>query len=208
MRTLLPLLAIPLLVGCHGRFKKHAPDLGSVRGEVITVSGPSVLLPRSAGTDVVSVVFDVTQTVREGNIAAHIADKVDPEQVNAAFLAGFQQQLGDGPPFAYDASAGNVLQFELVDWGMEMWGFGNPGVYTYTIAVHGYRADGKKIYRSSFSCATDAGTSGWVEMSPFVGADNPNKIKNLPAEQIQAIFDATAEDCGRQMVRMVRQHAG
>ncbi len=208
MRTVLSLLMIPLIVGCHARFKKHAPTLGAVRAEVITVNGPNVTLPSAGGDDVLSVAFDVAQTIRANNIASHIAKKVDPEQVNAAFIRGFSEQLGMGPPFAYDPGAGHVLQFELVDWGLTLWNFFSPGVYDYELVVRGFRSDGKQIYRARVRCTTDASGTGWAEMSPFAGNKNPNKIKNIPAEEIQAIFDATAEDCGRQAVRKIRSHAG
>ena len=105
MRKLLPLLILPLVFGCHGRFKKNASTLGAARAEVITVRGPSVATPSSGGTGIVAAAFDITQAVRAGNIAAHISSKVDPEQVNDAFVRGFADQLGDGPPFAYDANA-------------------------------------------------------------------------------------------------------
>ena len=99
MRKLLPLLILPLVFGCHGRFKKNASTLGAARAEVITVRGPSVATPSSGGTGIVAAAFDITQAVRAGNIAAHISSKVDPEQVNDAFVRGFADQLGDGPPF-------------------------------------------------------------------------------------------------------------
>lgn len=207
MRTVL-LLAIPLVVGCHARFKKHAPELGAMRAEVITVSGPNVNLGRAGGDSILALAYDISQSLREGGIAMSIAQKVDPESVNAAFLDGFSAALADGPPVAYDPSSGHVLQFELVDWGLETYGWGSPGVFNYDLVVHGFRDDNKKIYRARFNCRTNAGAAGWVEQSPFVGANHPEKIRNLPDAEVQAIFNATAADCGRQVVRKMRYHAG
>lgn len=171
------------------------------------MSGPSVVTPTLGGNDLISLAFDLAQTARAGSIARAIATKVDPEQVNRAFEAGLAEQLGDGPPFAYDPDADAVLQFELVDWGMEMWNFGSPGVFDYDLVVRGYRADGRRFYRARVRCATDAGVAGWVETSPFLRASNPEKIRNLPAAEVQGIFDATAMDCGRYAVARMRYHA-
>lgn len=207
MRWLLP-LSVLFLGACHARFKRQAASIGSIRAEVITLSGPSVVTPTLGGNDVVSVAFDLAQTVRAGTIAQAIAAKVDPEQVNQAFHQGLADQLGGGPPFAYDARAGDVIQFELVDWGMEMWGFASPGVFTYELVARGFKADGKRFYRARFRCVTDAGMAGWAEQSPFAGPDNPDRVRNLPPEEVQAIFDATAADCGRKVVARMRYHAG
>lgn len=201
------MLSATLASGCHARFKKHVPSIDTVEVRAVTLSGPDVDLGRVTGAGVLSAAYNITQMVREGNIAAHIGDKVSPDQVNQAFVQGFREELGDGPPFSSSNQADARLQFELVDWGMQMTWLGSPGVYNYNVVVRGYGADGRAIYRTSYQCYTDAGASGWVEMSPFVGADNPDKIKNVPAEKIQAIFDATAYDCGRQFVWVLRRHA-
>ncbi|MEZ4322351.1 MAG: hypothetical protein R3F61_33065 [Myxococcota bacterium] len=211
---LLPLLSLALVAGCHSRFKRVAPTVGVVRVEANTLGGPDVDLGRayvSGGGglgDVLSSAYNITQMVREGNIAAHIAEKVRPDQVNAAFVHGFRESLGDGPPFGSTTEPGALLEFQLVDWGMELYGWGRPGVYNYEVVVRGYDANGKKMYRTSYQCYTDAGTTGWIEKSPFAGSSSPDSIKNIPAEQIQAIFDATAYDCGRQFVSILRKHAG
>lgn len=205
--TLVLLLGAALMAGCHGRFKRAAPNLGAVSVDMVAARGPSVALPMVGGDSPVSAAVNITQMVRQGNIAAHIAEKVDPEQVNQAFADGFAQALDDGPPFAFAPDAKNVLQFELVDWGMEIYGPFSPGVFNYDLRVRGYRGDGKLFYKTRVRCATDAGTQGWSEMTPF-GDNNPNRIKNLPAEDVQRIFDATAADCARQALLIVRQHAG
>lgn len=213
MKPLLPLLCLALATGCHARFKKNAPTVGAVRVEAITMSGPDVDLGRayvSGGglAGAVAAAYNVTQMVREGNIAGHIAQKVRPDQVNAAFVQGFREGMGEGPPFGTTEERGALLQFELVDWGMELYGWGSPGVYNYEVIVRGFRADGKKMYRTSYQCYTDAGVTGWIEKSPFAGTKSEDAIKNLPAERIQEIFDATAYECGRQFVTVVRRHAG
>jgi hypothetical protein len=213
VKPLTLLMVLALVGGCHSRFKKHAPTVGAVRVEAITMRGPNVNLGRSpvSGGGLIgaaAAAYDITQMVREGNIASHIAGKVDSAQVNAAFVQGFREGLGDGPPFGTTEGEGGLLQFELVDWGLEMYGFASPGVYNYEVIVRGFRPDGKKMYRTSFQCFADAGTAGWAERNPFIGQNDPNAIKNIPAEQIQGIFDATAYDCGKQFVAVVRRHAG
>lgn len=202
------LICIALTAGCHARFKKAAPAIDNVRIEVVNLGGPSVILPTSGSDSAIGAVLDITQAVRAGNIAGHIRDKVDPQQVNQAFADGFADRIGSGPPFGYAPDAGDVLQYELTNWGMRTVSFTAPGVYFYELRVRGYRANGKKFYRSGVHCATDAGTTGWLEMSPFGPDSNPQKIKNLPAERIQAIFDATAKDCASQAISRLRKHAG
>ena len=207
VRTTL-LLSLLLVAGCHARFKKAAPGIGNVRIEVVNLGGPSVSLPSSGSDSVVGAVLDVTQAVRAGNIARHIQDKVDPNQVNQAFADGFADGIGSGPPFGYAADAPDLLQYELTGWGMGMTSFTSPGVYFYQLRVRGYHADGKKFYKSGVTCATNAGTTGWLELSPFGPDSNPEKIKNLPPEKVQAIFDATAKDCATQALLLLRKHAG
>lgn len=201
------LLAVALATtGCHARFKKAVSSIDAVRAEVTVNSVPTVVLPGVGGDSPVAAVVNITQSVRAGNIAAHIREKVDPDQVNRAFGDGFAYQLADGPPFAYDANAGHVLTFELVDWGLEIYGPTTPGVFTYSLRVRGYHPDGKKFYKTSITCVTDAGIAGWSEMTPF-GDANPNRIKNLPAAEVQAIFDRTAAECAGQTLAMMRHHA-
>jgi hypothetical protein len=202
-----------LSTGCHGRFKKHVVSVDEVSVRAITLSGPTVEFGQINTTDqgmfgAAATAFNVVQAVRGGNVAAYIAQKVDSTQVNENFVAGFREQLAGGPPFTSvdDGQGAALIQFELVRWGMEV-PLGSPGVFNYEVVVRGYLASGKKFYRTSYQCYADAGLSGWVESTPFAGK-NENQIKNLPAEEIQAIFDSSAYYCGKQFVSVVQRHAG
>jgi hypothetical protein len=208
MRAWSPILASLVLLGCHARFKRHAPDLAVMRAEVITLAGPDVDLGRVGGGTALALAYDIGQTLREAAIERSIAEKVDAEQVNDAFLDGFAATLGDGPPFAFDPDAPHVLRFELVDWGLESFGWGIDGRFNYDLIVHGYRSDGRKIYRARFSCQTGAGAVGWTENLPVAGPAHPDRIRNLDRRTVQAIFDEAARDCGRQVVERMRYHAG
>lgn len=206
MRPALVLASILLTTGCHARFKRAAPSIDAVRADVYVSSLPTVTLPGVGGDDAVAAVVNITQSVRAGNIARHLRDKVDPDRVNAAFARGFAQALGTGPPFAHDGNAQHVLEYELVDWGLEIVSPVSPGVFTYSLRVRGVYPDGRRFYKSGVTCVTDAGMAGWSEMTPF-GDNNPNRIKNLPAQEIQRIFDETAADCAFQAVALLRKHA-
>lgn len=208
IRSLLHFALLLSITGCHARYKRLAPSIDAVRTEVAVNNGPTVTLPYVQGVsqdDPIAAVVNITQAVRSVNTAAHLGRKVDPDQVNDVFQQQFAMELA-ATPFRHDPGAGDVLRFELVDWGLEVPTVNSPGVFNYRLRVRGYRADGSKFYRGSVNCVMDAGTSGWIEMTPF-GDNNPNRIKNLTAAEVQEIFDATAADCAGWTVDQLRRQA-
>ncbi len=202
--------------GCHAKFKKYAPTLGSVRTQVIVTGGPTVDLGEMEGSgtgdlgDAVAAVVNVVQAVKEVDLARRIADAVDVRQVNDAMEQSLADTLGSGPPFAWTAdekSAGALLQVEVLSYGLQVPGIGLPGVFTYELRTRIYKPDGERVYSARTECSVDAGDPKAVSVA--LGAvNNARQIKEMSDEDIQAAFDSVAAYCGQELVRKMRKHAG
>lgn len=208
-------LLIPLLAGCHAKFKREAPTLGSVRTQVVTTGGPYVELGHVAvATDnaliaAAATVVNVVQDVKGMDLADRIAGAVDVQAVNRAFNDGVAQTLQAGPPFAYtdapDAPA--TLQVEVLSYGLYVPAIGAPGVFTYDIRVRIYKRDGERVYKARHSCEVGAGTPGIPETVLGV-VNNFAEMKEMSDAEIQQSFATLAAYCGQTFVVRMRRHAG
>jgi hypothetical protein len=197
------LAAATVLAGCHAKFKKAAPTLGAVRPQVVSVAaGPSIML---GGTG--SAVLDVVNGIRSIDVAEKLARQVRLEQVNDAFQAGLADTLGDGPPFGLTGDKGApTLQVEVTNYGMSIPQMGGPGAFVYDLRVRIYRPDGERVYSSSLSCGTAIG--GADDLSQILNTrDNMGNVLEMRKKEVQAAFDAAGEQCGRDLVLLMRKHA-
>lgn len=213
LTRLLPLLALPLTLGCHAKFKKHAPTLGQVDAQVLINSGPSVYLGRMDSGDslvanIVDLAVNVSQAINEVEVADRIVNAVDLQSTNDAMERGFAKTLGDGPPFAYVlADAPAIVQMEIVDWGMTAPFIGAQAQFDYGVRVRIYKDDGERVYSSRTTCSTSAGAPPAVSRALGL-VSNIKQIEQMSDADIQAAFDAVGEWCGQEVVRKMRKHAG
>jgi len=219
MRPLLVLLAASLVLpGCHCKFKKYAPTLGEVRVQALVTGYPYVRLGRLAGpvdpehapiAAVAAGVVNVVQGVREIEQTDRIARAVDLRVVNEALVGGFAEALGGGPPFAFSPAdqGGNVMQIEVLAWGLDVPYLGAPGAFTYDLRVRIYTEEGERVYSSSTTCAAGAGSPGAAEVVLGV-VNNVAEIERMSDEEITSSFSSIAYWCGQELVRKIRKHAG
>lgn len=203
MRGTWLVVALAVLGGCHAKFKKAAPTLGAVRPQVVSVAtGPSIELGGSG-----SALVDVVNGIRSVDVAEKLARQVRLEQVNDAFQAGLADTLGDGPPFGLTGDAGApALQVEVVNYGLSIPQMGGAGTFVYQLRVRIYRPDGERVYSSSLSCG--AGVGGADAISQVLGTrDNLGNVLEMRKKEVQAAFDAAGEQCGRELVTLMRKHA-
>lgn len=193
-----------LLAGCHAKFKKHAPELGAVNPQVIAIAqGPSVVVGSSGNA-----VVDVVSGIRSIDVANKLARQVDVEKVNAAFLAGLTETLGGGPPFGLtDKQKAPVLQVEVTNYGLTIPQMGGVGFFTYDLRVRIYDEDGERVYSTSTSC--NVPVDGANAISQVLGMrDNLGNVLDMKKKEIQGAFDAAGDQCGRELVALMRKHAG
>lgn len=203
MTTMRALVLGLLLAGCHAKFKKAAPKLGAVHPQVVSVAqGPSVNIG-STGSGIV----DLVNGLRSVDVADKIARAVKLEQVNDAFRAGLADTLGDGPPFGLtEESKSPTLQVEVVDYGLSVPQMGGPAAFTYRLRVRIYRPNGERVYSASLSCGS--GVGGANAISEVLGTrDNMGNVLDMRKKEIQGAFDAAGEQCGRDLVLLMRKHA-
>lgn len=193
-----------LLGGCHAKFKKHAPELGAVRPQVVPIAaGPSVVVGSSGNA-----VVDVVSGVRAIDVAEKLSRQVDVNKVNEAFQAGLAETLGKGPPFGLtDKPKAPVLQVEVVNYGLTIPQMGGAGFFTYDLRVRIYDVDGERVYSTSTSCQVPV--DGANAISEVLGMrDNLGNVMEMRKKEIQAAFDAAGDQCGRELVALMRRHAG
>lgn len=209
------LLLLPLLLGCHAKFKREAPGLGAVRTQVVTVGGPYVELGHvgvetdNALVAAAALVVNVAQEVQGMDLAGRIAGAVDVAAINRAFNDGVAQTLQSGPPFAYteDPNAPATMQIEVLSYGMFVPYLGAPGVFTYDLRVRIYKRDGERVYKTRHSCEIGAGTPGIPEVVLGV-VNNVREVKDMSDAEIQQSFSTLAAWCGQTFVARMRRHAG
>ncbi|MCB9673943.1 MAG: hypothetical protein H6737_02445 [Alphaproteobacteria bacterium] len=201
-----------LLPACHGRFRHAVENLGEVRLVPETRTGPDVDLARIYSADpgiagVMAESYNLSQMMREGRLSAIIAEKIDADQMNAAFVYGIREQLDGGPPFSATDAGQARIDLRVVDWGLEVTGYPFPAVFTYKIRARGTLPDGTPFYRATFKCTGDAGEARWIDAYGW-GSRDEQRLEALPAEVVQETFDKAAYACGHQFAEKLRQHAG
>ncbi|MBM4365839.1 MAG: hypothetical protein FJ102_06455 [Deltaproteobacteria bacterium] len=207
------LLLLPLLLGCHAKFKKYAPTLGSVRSQVVDTGVPYVSLGATyvggpPVLEVASAVVNTVQAVRSIEQTDRIARAVDPNAVANSLVEGVRDTLGSGPPFAFtDSPDAPLLQITVESYGLFVPYIGAPGVFTYNLGVHIYTREGERVYTNSVECATDAGAGEPVERVLAV-VDNVAKLDSMSDAEINDAFVQIGRYCGSVLVQEMRQHAG
>jgi len=225
LRLLTATLALATITGCHARFKRAVGSIDDIQLQAVTTAGPSAQLgrayyvgdptPDSRGEATANVigavatgVFNVVQGVKEAEIVRRIS-AIDIERSNQAMLDGVARALGQGPPFEARpmGQSDNLLQLELIEWGLRVPGVGVPGSFSYVVRARGYDSTGRRIYKSRLRCDIMAGDPSPVSQSLLL-VNNAKQVKRMTDGELQGAFDALAEYCGSVFVTRMRRHAG
>lgn len=224
-------LSMAVLMGCHGRFKKAAPGIDDIRLEVVTTSAPEVNLGKSVGplgavamaagsaddsglgwdeaAGAVGVVVDVAQEVKEAKQSKRLAKAISGDRQEAAMAEGVAEVLEGGVPFAVTTEDGAdaVLQLEIVHLGLDVPAIGAQGHYSYTVKARMYDDRGKLVYKSRMHCTSAAGDPDALAVA-LGTVNNVKQLKDMSNKQIDKVFAQVAEDCGGDLARKMRKHAG
>jgi hypothetical protein len=205
------------LLGCHAKFKKHAPTLGQVRVQIVNAGGPYVTLGKVyAGehappvAQLAALAVNVAQTVNEIEVARDFAQRVDPRPLSDTMTQGLLETIQNGPPFALttDPQVKNTLQIEVLRYGLYVPYLGAPGQFTFDVEARLYRGDnGDRVYSTALSCDTAAGEPSTAAV--VLGAvNNVRELDKMSDEQLQATFNDMAYYCGTYFATRMRRHAG
>lgn len=205
-----------LLTGCHAKFKKNAPLIDEVRVQPLTVGGPQVTLGKvyTSGEDnplvqVAAAGVNIAQSVNEVKQERRIADAVEVGAINEGLNIGVVETLGDGPPFGTteDAAHGDLLQIEILEYGVFVPYLGAPGEFTFTARARIYRGDGDRVYRKRLSCTGSLGDP--KVLGVVMGTvNNVKQLKDMSDDEINEAFVGMARYCGEKFAIKMRKHAG
>ncbi len=226
MRSVWLLALAGIVAGCHAKFKREVRTIDDAQLTILTQAGASASLGRAAYVGdptpeskeertanlvgaVATGVFNTVQAVKEIDIMRRINQTVDIEKVNSAMLASLAASLGDGPPFAAVPSgrSENLLQLEVIRWGLQVPAVGVPGSFDYEVRARMYKGDGERIYSSRLTCQIQAGTPN-VASEALLLVNNAKQVKQMSDEELQSAFEAMASYCGGVFVARMRRHAG
>ena len=217
-RMLLLVAALVGLTGCHARYKKMSPHIGSVQ-PLVGDPGEPVVDVRGMGDtdsggslieDAIDVVVGVGVATKATRVEARLQRAVDPEQVAAAL----ESSILEAPsrrrlPHRISPQGRHHMQLEIVDYGIGVSSRG-PVVQT-TIQVRiDRKRDGRRVYRASTTCAEPL-----ARMSDIVipGVDQLQTLHALAAVQEmnrKGLRKATLRGvqlCGEQVVDNMVRHA-
>ncbi len=207
MRIICYALALLTAAGCHAKFKKHAGTLGDVKVKTITTGGPQVVLGKVSEPGLVGQIVNVAQTIKEVNQTARIAKAVKIDNVNDAMQQGVIDTIGSGPPFAATPDSANLLQLDVLSYGLVVPTIGDPGTFNYKVRARIYDASGDRVYSSRLTCSTGVGDPSATEVVLGV-VNNVRELKDMKDRKINKSFMSIAEYCGGYFVTRMRKHAG
>ncbi len=214
--TALIAFAALFLGGCHAKFKKNAPLIDDVRVQAMTVGGPQVTLGKvyadSSDNPLVQAAalgVNIAQSVNEVNQERRIMDAVVVSEVNEGLQMGVTETLGEGPPFGTteDQGHGELLQYEVLEYGVMVPFLGAPGEFTFTARARIYRPDGERVYRKRMTCSASLGDPK-VAGVVFGTVNNIKQLNDMTDEEINQAFVGVAQYCGQRFAIKMRKHAG
>lgn len=212
------LLALTALsTGCHAKFKKNAPLIDEVRVQPLVVGGPEVTLGRMAGNpdgeldilDIAAVAVNTSQAIKEVNQEQRISQAVNLADVSENLRVGIEETLGSGPPFGTtaDEAHGDLLQMEILSYGIFVPYLGAPGSFSFSARARIYRADGDRVYRNGMTCEGSLGDPGPAEII-FGTVNNVRALEEMSDAEINEAIAGMARYCGQQFAIKMRRHAG
>jgi len=206
MRLLLGLLTISLLGGCHSRFKKHVGSIDHVRADMPSFGGPVVNLGQLDDDSLLGAAVNIGQAIQSQDLTGKINGAVRPDDVQANFVLGLDDALGKRPFDVRDKSR-HTLQIEMLHYGIDVPGLGQPGALTYVLRTELYKGSGKKVYKATHHCALPF--AEFDSVSVVLGTvDNAKAIREMKRKELRALFDEGAAICAERVAVRIRKHGG
>lgn len=202
------------LTGCHATFRRHAPQIDSMRVQAFATTAPHVRLGRLQDPGLFSAAVDAYQGSQELRAERRLREAVEIGKINDALVSGVREALGDGPPFPYtdDPAAEATLQVEVLNYGLEVPFIGAQGTFEYDLRLRMYFEDPttsgipKRVYSARVNCNSAAGAPTEVSLA-FGTVNNVRQVEQMNEDEIQDAFEVVAEWCAWEVVRKMRRHA-
>jgi len=206
MRWMPCLLTLAVLGGCHARFKKHVGSIKHVRAEMVGFGDPTVNLGYVNDDSLVAAAVNIGQAVKSEGLTQRVGKAVRPDAVADAFVVSLDESMKKRPFEVRDTSR-HTLQIEMLHYGIDVPGLGNPGALNYVLRTQLYKGNGKKVYKASHTCSLSF--AQFKPVSVTLGTTNNAKaIKELKNKEIRALFEEGAAACADLVVARIRQHGG
>jgi len=206
MRALAPLLVVALLGGCHARFKKNVGSIDHVRADMPSFGGPTVNLGMVDDDSLLGAAVNLGQAIKSEGLTQRIGEAVRPDEVNTAFVEGLADAMKKRPFEVRDKSR-HTLQLEMLHYGIDVPGIGNPGALTYVIRSQLYKGNGKKVYKATHTCALSFAQFQPVSLATGT-VNNAAAIKDMKDRELRLLFEDGARACAEQVVVRIRKHGG
>jgi hypothetical protein len=208
MRRVAVLLTLGVLVGgCHAKFKKHAPQIEAARTTVHASQGLTVDLGMVNSDDLVGAFINTVQAVKSQKQSKDLQQKLHTEPLLDALEQGVGEALDGGPPFAWtEEDHTELLELEILKWGVAVPSLGDAGVFRLALRVRLYQTDGDRVYNARMSC-TEALGSVSVAEEVFGAVNNVRTLEAYSDDDLQALFEGLAARCGDALVLRMRKHA-
>lgn len=216
-KTLLA-LALVALTGCHARYKKLAPSIGSVRPTVAQPGAPTLSLGSAATPEVSGDVIEdvVDAAVAVGTITQApkaqgvLRRAIQPEEVAAALEASLMQSPMEAAlPHKIGPNGKHVMQVRVNDYGVDVSG-GAPVFFTSVSVRIDRKRDGKRVYRATTTCTeplTDMPDIPLATVQKFQALQGLSEVAALTPEELEAIALTGIERCGQRVVERMARHA-
>lgn|GEM_PF-4602632 len=218
VRLAFVLTTATLATACHGRYRRTAPGMGSVR-VVTTVDGTaSVRVPAmEAAGDTSNPAVGISQLVagvvlfeQAEKIEAKLSKSADSKAVRAAVEAGLATGASTyALPFEVREDGDHPLHVTVVDHGFVV----DSGLPALETVLRLELLDGQthdRMYRTTHTCTTPISSTDVPDL-PMLG---PHEIaafgllRRLPAESMGPWIALHAEDCAVEAMQWMGVHAG
>lgn len=201
--------------GCHGRYRRAAPDIGSAKLDVVIAAQPTIAgadlssmeAPETAA-DVVTLGTEIATAALAVKVATILNKAVDPEAVEGALTKGIVEKAERRPPpYSVSEKKGKAdLEITITGYGLSVSG-GVPAVWLTTSSAI-YERDGDRVYRASERCETELPTLLPIALPGQVGElQAMASLAELKPAQLEALLGALAETCGKKVAKELVQHA-
>ncbi len=219
-RTLSALLVVVLASGCHGKFRRVAESLGSVR-PIVTVAGrPSVSVapgwssttPENEKVAAVEAAVELGTGIATAREQAQVSKKllkaVDSDELTQAAIVGFNRGVDASVlPFEVREDGRHPLRITITDYGFVV-SDGQPAVASEIDLELTHKREKERVYRAHRTCVTplqSLDTS--VDVAGIGDLLAMQYLSDLKPAQLDALLTDHVRACARQAAEAMARHA-
>jgi len=218
MNRMMLLASAAVLAGCHGKYKKAAPALGSVH-PIVGVDGTAEVWmdAEEAAGPTSNPAIGISQLVvgavlykRGARVENVLTDRVAPADIQAEAIAGVSEGAESPPlPFMVDDEGVHPLLITVERYGVVVED-GLPSVAS-ELSFELYDADsGERLYRADHRCVTPFHRVDIPDV-PMLGVHELVAMKQLDKMSGKKLSEAVSwqvRACAEEAARQMAVHAG